>query len=411
MVYFLVGLLMPVVGLFQPKVRRGLKLRKKVNGQWPWLNFHENSQPYWFHCSSGEFEYAKPVIRELKKQNPNYKIIVTYFSPSVEASIADNEDVDFHCPTPWDTRKHWQKFIRHHKPRALLIARTDLWPMMIDTAAKNNIPRLLFSKTVNKYKLGPLSFFSFSMMKKMTDIFCATAEDQKLLQNKLRGYTAVLAAGDTRYDQCLYRLQTGKVLKPLNNFNKPTFVAGSTWEGDEAWLYPLIAKSIRQVSFIIAPHEPNPAHIKKIKMELEKRQIQCQLYSETASWHPDAALLIDQVGLLADLYKWGQFAFIGGSVDRSVHSVMEPLAQGLLCFVGPNHVNNREAMVFQETKIDGMTPVQVVNNPDELLRRFTALYPAWSPDHQVGLQMAVKKKTGASQIVIKWLQNNALPLS
>ncbi len=381
-------------------------MRKASSQGLPWLQFPANSQAFWFHCSSGEFEYAKPVIRELKNAHPKSKVIVTFFSPSVAKAAASDPLVDFACPTPWDTSWHWRQFLDHHKPKALLIARTDLWPMMIHTAKKQNIPRLLFSKTVNKSKMGLFSIFGFSMMRKLNDIFCVTEEDRELLAKKLKGFANIHSAGDTRYDQCLFRLQHGKSLKPLNNFNRPIFVAGSTWIADELWLWDLIKEVGRTVSFVIAPHEPTPEHLKLIQGDLQKRGLKHQLYSETSSWDPDAVLIIDQVGILADLYKWGQFAFIGGSVNRSVHSVMEPLAQGLLVFIGPNHENNREATIFKNQQVNDMTPVQVVRSSDELIRRFTALHSSWSKDHQFNLQLAIKQKAGASKIVLKWIENH-----
>jgi 3-deoxy-D-manno-octulosonic-acid transferase len=396
-----------LVSLFRfanKKLARGFKLRQNIDGKKPWLNFEPSSRPIWFHCSSGEFEYAKPVIREIKKKYPTQKILVSFFSPSVESSLKNSSEVDFSCPTPWDTLKNWSEFIEHHQPKALLIARTDLWPMMIHVSKSKGVPRLLFSKTVNTEKTE--SFFSKSLMKQLDDIFCVTEQDQNSLLKRLKPFSAIHHTGDTRYDQCLYRLQHGQSLKPLKNFLKPTFVAGSTWPSDERVLLPLIKEHIRQVSFIVAPHEPSESHLKALESQLQTGGLKFQRYTPTESWDPEAVLIIDQVGILADLYQWGQFAFIGGSMDRSVHSVMEPLAQGLLCFVGPRHQNNRESVVFQEMKIKDMTPVQVVHSSDELLRRFTALYSSWSEDHQFGLKVAVQQKAGASRIVLKWIENH-----
>lgn len=402
LLYPLLLVVAKILALFHPKIRKGFKLRKNK----PWLQGPANSQPIWFHCASGEFEYAKPVIRELKKNHPQLKILVTYFSPSIEKNISQFPGVDFYSPTPWDFYWSWNQFIHHHKPQALLIARTDLWPMMILATVKNKIPRLLFSKTVNKHQSGLTSVFSGYLMKKMDDIFCVSEEDRKLLSKKLKPYNKIHAAGDTRYDQCLFRLQHGKSLKPLNNFNKPTMVCGSTWPSDEVVLFELIHEQIKNIAFIVAPHEPTTEHLKDLTSSFSKMGVKYQLYSQTQSWDPDAVLIVDEVGILADLYKWGQFAFIGGSMNRSVHSVMEPLAQGLLCFVGPNHFNNREALTFQQLKIQDMTPVQVIHNSDELVRRFVSLHRSWSQSHQLDLQLAVRNKAGASKIVLRWLENH-----
>lgn len=238
------------------------------------------------------------------------------------------------------------------------------------------------------------------------DVFCASVVDQENLRSLLPRMSSIHNSGDTRYDQCLYRLQHGNSLKPLKNFNKKVFIAGSTWPSDEFILVPTIKERMVDVSFIIAPHEPSRKHLLKLTELLAGKGIGYQFYSETQSWNPNEVLIIDEVGILADLYAWGNYAFVGGSMDRSVHSVMEPLAQGLLCFVGPEHENNREAMIFKEEKIDHMTPVQVVSDSDLMLRRFETLYQSWSPQHQMDLKMKLREKAGASEIVLKWIENN-----
>lgn len=405
LLYPFLRLLLVALSFGHKKIRQGLSLRKKQQGIHPWLLPPAESKPIWFHCASGEFEYAKPVIREIKKQAPQTKILVTYFSPSVLPSIQACPDVDFHCPTPWDTASHWNAFIEHHQPKALLIARTDLWPMMIRTVKKHKVPSLLFSKTVNQSKKAWQNIFSHSLMKQLDDIFCVSEDDRQRLLKALAPFTAVHAAGDTRYDQCFYRLAHGKTLKPLNNFSKPLFIVGSSWPADEEVLIELMAHHCKDVSFVVAPHEPSTPHLQSLQKKIANKGLASQMYSQTQSWNPDHVLIIDQVGILADLYKWGSFAYIGGSMDRSVHSVMEPLTQGLLCFVGPKHLNNREAIEFEKQSIKGIAPIQVVHSSAELITKFDSLYTKWSRNHQLDLQLSVKQKMGASSIVLQWLNN------
>ena len=256
------------------------------------------------------------------------------------------------------------------------------------------------------YKNGWQKLINKNLLPRLNDIFCVSEEDRENLFHDIRPFKEIHATGDTRYDQCLYRINHGQSLKPLNNFYRPIFVAGSTWPTDERTLLPLVSEMIKEVSFVIAPHEPTKDHIKNLEELCKKSGISTQLYSQTQSWDPSAVLIVDKVGILADLYGWAQFAFIGGSMSRSVHSVMEALAHGLLTFIGPNHENNREALDFKNIKVKDMTPVQVVKNSDELVRRFTALHRSWSPSHQLDLKMEVNRKSGASAIVLKWLEKN-----
>lgn len=384
------------------------EIRQKKEGLRPWLNCPEKTYPLWFHCSSGEYEYAKPVIRKIREKYPRENILVTYFSPSVKKSLSESGNVDFYCPTPWDTHREWKKFINHHKPKALLIARTDLWPMMVLSAKKANIPCLLFSKTVGADQKKMRGWIECLVLKQMNDIFCVSREDRQNLAKRLYPFNKIHVCGDTRYDQCFYRCENPKKLKPLNNFNRPVFVAGSTWPGDEDVLLPFFKKFSKQVSFILVPHEPNPIHLKKLIKNIKSRKLEYQFYTQTKSWNPFSILIVDKTGILADIYAWGQFAFVGGSMNKNVHSVMEPLAQGQLTFLGPKHLNNREALTFKKIEINGIAPVQIIKNTENLTDCFSKLWPKWKKDKQFNLKLVLKEKTGASEIILRWIKNQKI---
>ncbi len=393
---------------FHKKWELWFRLREKKDGIKPWLNFPEKTYPLWFHCASGEYEYAKPVIRKIREKHPHEKILVTYFSPSVEKALARDKNIDFYCPTPWDTRKEWTGFINHHRPKALLIARTDLWPMMIISAKKENIPCLLFSKTMGTPFKNVKKWVECLVLKQMNNIFCVSREDHEQLTRLLHPFNNIHVTGDTRYDQCLFRCKNPKPLKPLNNFNKPVFVAGSTWPGDEKVLLPFFKKFYKEISFIIAPHEPTRIHLQKLTENIKSLGLEYQFYTQTENRDPSDVLVIDKQGILADLYAWGSFAFVGGSMNRSVHSVMEALAQGQLTFVGPKHLNNREALIFKKIKIGGIAPVQVIKNTENLEEYFLKLWPKWTKDKQFHLKLLLKERIGASQTVIDWIKNQKI---
>ncbi|MEM7645491.1 MAG: glycosyltransferase N-terminal domain-containing protein [Pseudomonadota bacterium] len=403
----LVRLLSP----FYKKIQKGLNLRKKHNGEYPWLQYPEKSAPLWFHCASGELEYAKPILRLIKQKFPEQKIMVTYFSPSVEPALRKNKDVDFFCPTPWDTASHWREFIEHHRPKALLIARTDLWPSMLQECRQAQIPALLFSKTVNTRKGFFANAWEGPLLQYLSDIFCVSVEDKSLLESHFPELHRVHATGDTRYDQCLHRITHKNPTKPLNNFNRPIFVAGSTWKKDEEILLPLMKNQIRKISFIIAPHEPTPSHLKQLCDNLKTLKVPFQIYSKTNNWDPESVLIIDQVGILADLYSWGRYAYVGGAMEKSVHSVMEPLALGLTTFIGPFHTNNREALEFQKLSFSGLAPVQIVDSADSLSQKFSNVDQHWTNHHAMDIQMEVKKRAGASKVVLQWIDNQKSPPS
>jgi 3-deoxy-D-manno-octulosonic-acid transferase len=152
---FLITILWPLIfaltwvaTFFNPKIKKGFQLRKSS----PWKKGAPTNEPpsknpntpstIWFHVSSGEFEYAKTVITELKKRG--HRIVVSYFSPSVEKSIANFKDVDEFFPSPWENHFSWRSFFKFHSPKVLAIARTDLWPVMIWQTKRRKIQDICF---------------------------------------------------------------------------------------------------------------------------------------------------------------------------------------------------------------------------------------------------------------------------
>lgn len=381
-----------------PKIRLGFRLRQMATRRTKPL-WCGKTAPLWIHAASGEFEYAKAVIREVKQGSPQTRILVTYFSPTYAKNIESFPEVDWCEPLPIDTRAAVQSFFQKWKPQLLLISRTDLWPELLTQCQKAQIPSILFSATFSGKKSlslwrRPLWRWLLSLL---SEIHLVSQKDQKNLQQmNLEKLTKYYVTGDTRYDQVLYRLGHPRPL----NFQieippaQSLLVAGSTWPEDEAVLLPAMApfltttattcnntdlkdgggedigppfnqtrsessennKSLAQpLALIIAPHEPTKQHLEHLAKQLISYRLPFVLYSQMprgSTWTGLEVLIIDQVGILADLYSKGSLAFVGGSFRRSVHSVMEPLAAGALTFVGPHHLNNREAIEFKSIELN-----------------------------------------------------------
>lgn len=336
-----------------PKMRRGFRLRQESSKR-PKPQWMGNLRPIWIHASSGEFEYAKSLIRELKEREPHVPILVTYFSPSHFKSILNTKGVDWHAPLPLDTQAATQSFIKLWKPRLLLIARTDLWPELLFQCRRAQVPSILFSATFSKKKLK--SFFSKQLLRLLIplldEVHVVSQQDQDELSQISQFKNKHYVTGDTRYDQVHFRLAHPNTLK-LQLKPAPedsVLVAGSTWPEDEDVLLASLGSFVEsgQLRLMIAPHEPTNKHLENLEHRLSELGLQSVRYSQANLWAPKAVLLIDEVGILADLYSWGQLAFVGGSFQKSVHSVMEPLGSGSLTFVGPHHHNNREAIEFRE---------------------------------------------------------------
>jgi 3-deoxy-D-manno-octulosonic-acid transferase len=382
------------------------------------------TRPIWIHASSGEIEYAKSVIRELKNKYPELPLLVTYFSPSAKRLLKNFAGPDLIMPLPWDSPFWVQKFLNFYKPRLGLFARTDVWPTFATEAQKQEIPLLLFAATLSDDSgrvrgLGAwLSRWSFS---KLSAIFCVSKEDERnFLQ--LSANLPVTVAGDTRFDQVQHRLQMISSL-PSTLMPAPTdfvFVAGSTWPEDEEILLPTLPElTVRQVRTILVPHEVSPVHLQEIEERLSSRGLTSVRFSEAKSWTAPDILIVDRVGILADLYRWGNVAFVGGSFKEKVHSVMEPLAAGLPVLVGPYHQNNREALQFQGIKLsNGDTAVRQIDNGGELKNKILQLQTHWAnhrqnePEIRPELAGVVRQFSGATAKVVAWAETKlGLPKS
>ncbi len=386
------------------KLKRGIEMRKNQ----PWLAPPSDQEPVWIHCASGEFEYARSVLRLLKQERPEIKTLVTYFSPSIAKAVTSDPHVDWAVPCPWDRPGTWRSFLKHHRPRCLLIARTDIWPEMLMQTSKAGIPSLLFSARVSPEsdRFHPLvrRFYAWSM-NWIERIYCVDSDDQKHLQKMGLG-NKVKIVGDTRFDQVFFRLENPQPHRKALFQKARIFIAGSTWEEDEKRLIPLIESSHRQWNFVIAPHEPHEAHLQSLERQFQAMGIQSVRYSRTSAWSEGQVLLVDTVGILADLYNYAQIAFIGGSFRRKVHSVMEALASGCLTFVGPYHRNNGEAVAFQSERLEslhGQSAVTAVQSVRDWQDRLQNLNSADFPSIREEIRGKLHSRTGASRAILDWL--------
>lgn len=329
------------------------------------------ARPVWIHAASGEIEYARPVIRELKRQHPGIPVLVTYSSPSAKKILESLHDVDVWGALPWDTDAQMKAFLKKWNPRALLFSRTDVWPVLASVAQREQIPTALFSATFadNSSRLRGLTrHLTRYSLNHLSEIHCVSSEDIQNLES-LKLQVPLVVSGDTRFDQVFHRLENPKALK---NELMPSpedfiFIAGSTWGEDELILLPALEKLKNlHMKVIIAPHETTPEHLNHLETQIKALGLSSVRYSQTTHWPPDAILLIDQVGILAELYTWADIAFIGGSFKKQVHSVMEALAAGLPVMVGPHHRNNREALFYQKKNYSSGMIVQVVHTSADI---------------------------------------------
>ena len=414
-----VGLIVPLAQRLRPwtqgKLRELLndKMANQNTGAWNFLKPLEQicqGETIWIHAASGEIEYARPVIRSLITKAPHRPVIVTYSSPSAKKILRSIEGLAAWGPVPWDREKDLELFIARFHITTMLVARTDLWPAMAAVAQKNGLKAYLFSATfaANSSRLSGLSkHLTAFALSQLNEIFVVSEDDREQLA-PLNLSTPIRVLGDTRYDQVFHRLSHPKALKESLRPKAPCLILGSTWSEDEKEWLPMLPSLLQAGwSCIIAPHEVHSVHLKELTDKLENLGLPFKIYSQAETLSDSKVLVIDQVGILAELYQWGNLAFVGGSFKKQVHSVMEPLAAGLPVFVGPYHANNREALLFAQLTVPSFNKIHFVNPSAKVVQ--------WQPlfseegflknSHEIKKDIAQKIKSlaGSSEKLTDWV--------
>lgn len=355
------------LGLFV-KGRKGLikKIEEDFN------SFHrdaasEGKQVVWFHCSSvGEFEQARPVIEWFKQNRDDVKIVLTFFSPSGYELRKNYDKADWIYYLPMDTPRNARRFIKAVNPSKVIFTKYDLWYNFIYQADKNGCSLYLISAIFRKKQ----SFFQWwggffrNMLRKFDIIFVQDAESVINL-NRIGIKDNVYIAGDTRFDRVARIASESKSFEILDSFCKEspfTVVAGSSWGPDEALLESVMDR-IAEIKLVIAPHETNRERIEKVEQTFKR--FGTAKYTELTKGEDVPkecrVLIIDCVGILSALYKYADFAYIGGGFGAGIHNTLEAAVYGLPIAFGPKYHKFKEAI-----DLIAKGAAVSVNNADEL---------------------------------------------
>lgn len=300
----------------------------------------------WFHCPSvGEFEQARPIIERYKGRGGTARILLTFFSPSGYELRKDYKYADWVFYLPMDSPRNSSAFLDIVKPDVAVFTKYDYWYFYLTGLRKRNIPTYIISAIYREEQ----PFFKGwgklwrQMLRCFTAIYVQNEESKSLLL--WGGYSNVVMAGDTRFDRVNDIVSASSAPNPVvERFvqGKKVFVAGSTWPEDEK----RIAQAIegKGLGVIIAPHEVYPDHIRKIQEVFSQYKV--VRYSQSPS-DKDLAegdiLLIDCIGLLSSLYRYGQFAYIGGGFGAGIHNILEAATYGKGVIFGPKFHKFQEA--------------------------------------------------------------------
>ena len=308
-----------------------------------------NAKYIWFHASSlGEFEQGRPLIEKIKAEHPEYKILLTFFSPSGYEVRKNNGGADVVCYLPFDTPYRVKKFLDLSKPVMAIFIKYEFWDNYLSELKRRNIPVYIVSAIFRKEQL----FFKWygGMYRKVlsyfTHIFVQDDASRELLSKY--GVTNVSVFGDTRFDRVQDVYKNTKQVPMVDLFvnnnrsdNQLTMVAGSSWQQDEE-VYLNYFNEHPELKLIIAPHEIHKDHLMHIESMLKRPSIRLSEATEK-DIKGKSCLIVDSFGLLSSIYRYGDLAYIGGGFGAGIHNVLEAAVYGIPVIFGPKYQKFKEA--------------------------------------------------------------------
>jgi 3-deoxy-D-manno-octulosonic-acid transferase len=350
--------LLRIAAPFSTKLRVGLNGRRDASDHLiDWARTHrDRARPLvWMHAPSvGESLMAQAIVTELRSQLPNVQVAFTHFSPSAE-HMAERVGADVHGYMPWDTRREALAVLAALHPNTIAFVRTEIWPVLVREASAQKIPTTLVNAVLSprSSRLKGTGRWLLSDAYARLNVVGAVAHDHADRFSRLGVPSRrVRVTGDARFDQVMARVdqldREQPFLQRLRDDSLLTLVLGSTWPTDEAEMLPALAtaRKGRPMRIIIAPHEPDAAHVRALEQRLTAHGFRFGRLSElenSAGKLPEV-VIVDRVGILADLYAIASVAYVGGGFhDAGLHSVVEPAALGVPVVFGPRHGNAREA--------------------------------------------------------------------
>lgn len=310
----------------------------------------------WIHAPSvGEGLQALPVVELLRERMPDAQLAYTFFSPSAEA-FASRLGADFTDYLAFDTQRSATRALESLRPAALVFSKLDVWPILTETANRLGVKLALMSGTVpasSRRRSGIAALALRDAYRSLDAAGAISADDAQRLTQLGIAADRVTVTGDTRYDQVWARATRVSPerdrLVALFRDSRPTFVAGSTWPSDEEHLLPAwvqVRRALPAARLIIAPHEFSSEHLESITAWAARSSLTLSRTSETHA-RATEVILVDQYGLLGDLYALADAAYVGGGFHSAgLHSVIEPAAFGSPVMFGPRHEDNRDAALL-----------------------------------------------------------------
>lgn len=378
---FVLGML--IAAIFHKKAR---KMVVGISQTYLLLRRHikKTDRVVWFHAASlGEFEQGRPLMERLRVEHPEYKILLTFYSPSGYEVRKDYEGADLVCYLPFDTPGNALSFLRLAHPEIAIFIKYEFWTNYLITCRRKGVKTYSVSSIFrpDQYFFKWHMFGKYPTLKPLRQfdhLFVQNESSKKLLADY--GINCVTVVGDTRLDRVIAIKNAAAPLPLVEQFagNSPCFIAGSSWGPDEEIYIPYFSKH-KDWKLIIAPHVISETHLKDIEKLLDDNGFKSVRYTEiekgTQSGEGASALIVNCFGKLSSIYRYGKVALVGGGFGVGIHNVPEAAVYGIPVIFGPNNQKFREAQAlracggsfeYQDDASFAALMDNFINNPEAL---------------------------------------------
>ena len=390
------------------------KAGKWIRGRRNWeANLAEKIYPakwIWFHCASlGEFEQGRPVMEKILEEAPDFKLLVSFFSPSGYEIRKDYANADHVTYLPLDSPANARKFLNIVKPQIVFFVKYDLWIHFLNECFSRKIPTLLISAQLHpnsSFLKGPFHRLYKSIFPRFTAIFTQNEKTSKLLQD-FAPTTKVILSSDTRFDRVIQTQEKSQPLPEIDAFvdGRWCLIGGSTWPKGEEMLFNIFGELAAKhpICMILAPHE---IHADRIEKWIQMYPEWSLRYSEIDKREKRHRILwIDNIGMLSRLYAYGQLAYIGGAWDKGLHNTLEAVVFGVPVFFGPSYKKYPEAFELIEKRIGfSVASLQEAQNFVEEI----VVSPKLALDIQRKCREYIQSKAGATEQIVSWCREQSL---
>lgn len=392
-----------IASLFNPKAKLFLEGRKdlllKIKAQMG----NEQRPRIWMHCASlGEFEQGRPVLEAIRAKYPHYAIVLTFFSPSGYQVMKKYKGADYVYYLPIDISSNARQFVLNINPVLAVFIKYDLWYYYLEELHKKKIPAILMDAIFLKQQ-GFFQWFGGiqrQMLKLLTHIFVQNESSIDLLSSI--NITHATIAGDTRFDRVLSVAQSVTPIDKIESLagRFKLLIAGSTWSEDEEMLAGILPGLPPDWKLIIVPHDVDEPRILSVEKLFNGR------IKRWSDWQENTldkqVLVIDTIGLLLKLYRYGNLAWIGGGLGKGgVHNVLEAAVYGIPCAYGPIHQKYQEAIELIQNNA-----AVCCSNAEQFQSFLNKIMN--DPNYAASCSLAAKKyvssRGGATPIIVDYLE-------